>query len=688
MPIRKWIAPNENSELTNLLSRECSISALAASVLAARGCDNAAKAKAIIEPGHRLASPFSMADMDKAVSRILEGIKNGEGMTVYGDYDCDGITAATILYTYLSSIGAKADYYIPEREGDGYGINKPALQKLYDNGVRLVITVDNGISALEEAEFAYGIGLSLVITDHHQPGELLPKAAAVVNPHRKDDESSLSYLSGAGVAFKLICGLEEGQGRSVSIEKGLAPCIRAALELAAVGTIGDIVPLIGENRIIVREGLGSLSGGMDEKDGNLGLRELAGIAGAALPDLNAQTVAFSLVPRINASGRMGNAALSISLLLCKDVNEAVELSRRLDEINRERQTAETEITLQIEEMLKADPTLLDASVLILAGDSWNHGVLGIVAARMVERHGKPSLVMAMENGVYKGSARSLGDFHLFKALSYCSELLERFGGHKLAAGFSIEPQRLGELRAAMEEYAKSSCAEMPVQTVCIDKRLSARELTVEQVEGLACLEPYGASNPTPVFLIENAEVGEVVRLSGGRHIRLSLKTGGIAVTALWFGMTEERLCCRTGDRVSVVGSLMVNEYQGRRSVSFRIDDLRPSCFNQDEFFKQAELFEAIRKASCSKAESTDCIPTRDELAFVYKHLKANNGFAGDASALYLKLLPTKMSFCKLAVALTALKEVGLTLPDSGGGISLRPLAAGEKVDIFEAPILH
>lgn len=702
MAVKKWVLPHENHKFATLFCEKYGITPLAASVLTARGYDTLEQAERFLTPPSEFAPPLSLLGMEKAVQRILLAVEKGEEIAIYGDYDCDGITATAELYSYLLYIGGNARYYIPERQGDGYGINVPALLKLHGEGVSLVITVDNGISAINEALFAKELGLSLIITDHHQPGDLLPVSVATVNPHQVGDTSGLSCLSGAGVAFKLVCALEEARsGKAITpadLAAGISPILRSCLELAAVGTIGDIVPLIDENRLLVLHGLASLRDiSSIAADNNIGLRELVGIAGASLPDLTAQTIAFSIVPRINAAGRMGNAGMGLKLLLCNDVKQAVDLSRTLDETNRQRQDAELLITSSIEDLLRTTQSLLSSSVLILAGESWNHGVLGIVASRMVERYGKPAFVMTLEDGVYKGSARSLGDFHLFEALSYCKEHLERFGGHQLAAGFSISPDKLPAFRLAMEDYSNTVCTQMPTQALLIDKRLTPHELTTQQIDGLACLEPYGAQNPSPLFLIEEAEVTDIARLSGGRHLRLTLKVEQTVVTALWFGMSEQRLCCRIGDRVNAVGSLTVNEYQSKRSVTFKIDDLRPTSFVQETFFEESRLFEKLKAYSLANSDKTTSkeilslpqkLPTREELLTVYKLLRAIGPFTRDAYSLYLKALEVMPSFFKLQVALTALREVGLILPDSGEGIILRKLEPFEKVNIFDAPILN
>ena len=421
MPLKKWELSKGDPQTARLLAEECGISPLAASVLIGRGRASYEKAAAFLSGGEELSSPFDLADMDAAAARINRAIDEGQPIAIYGDYDCDGITASAMLYTYLSSIGADVSCRIPEREGDGYGLNPGAVRALAEEGTELLITVDNGISALEEIALANVLGMDVVVTDHHQPGDSLPPALAVVDPHRKDDTSGCRYLCGAGVVFKLIAALEDG---------GYQTPLEQFSDLLAVGTIGDVVPLSGENRALVRMGLQRLA--MTDHPGLSALMEVSSVR----PDrLTAQTVSFSLVPRINAAGRMGSAKTALRLLLSEDDGEARAIAAELNEYNRERQSLEQEIISSAEALLLQDPSLTEGRLLILRGDGWSHGVIGIVCSRLLERYGKPVLLCCPEgDGSLRGSGRSLGDFHLIRALSANDRWLTRYGGHKLAAG--------------------------------------------------------------------------------------------------------------------------------------------------------------------------------------------------------------------------------------------------------------
>ncbi len=675
MAFKKWKLLPENPPLAKGLAEECGISILAASVLVARGHTSGAEALEFLAPEETLSSPFALPDMEAAADRIQQAVDDYEKITVYGDYDCDGVTATALLYTYLSSIGADVEYYIPERIGEGYGMNKSALERIAAGGTGLIVTVDNGISALEEADYAAELGMDLVITDHHQPGPELPQAVAVVDPHRADAACEFREYAGVGVAFQLVAALEGGSHQAV---------LEYFADLAAVGTIGDIVPLVGENRVIVKAGLRAL-----EMSDNMGLRALMEAAGAAR-SLSAQTVAFSLVPRINAAGRMGSARDALRLLLCEEEEEARILAEQLDGMNKSRQEEEQSILSRADEQLARFPELGRGRLLILKGEGWSHGVLGIVCSRLLERTGKPVLLMTSEEGgMLRGSGRSLGDFHLFKALSANSSCLTQFGGHKLAAGFSLREPDFERFRLGMEDYAARQFDLAPPPVVEIDRVLSAEELTVESIGSLAVLEPFGARNEPPLFLLRQAYLERVSPLSGNKHQKLHLRVGTASIQALWFGVSSDRCGYRPGDRVDIVVSAGQDEFNGVRRVSLKVRDIRPSGFEQEKFFNAKGYYEKIRRGEpVSPAILKRGTPAREEVALVYRFLKAGNGYFGDLDSLPIMLAQktkTEINYCKLRLLLDILEESGLiSISPSQMEITMLPVEG--KVDLKAAPL--
>lgn len=678
MPFKKWNILKEDPELTRILAEECEISTLAASILVSRGHTAYADAVQFLTPEEEFASPFEIVDMDKAAARILQAVDEFEKITIYGDYDCDGVTSTAILYTYLSSIGADVAYYIPERDGEGYGLHRDAIDQIASDGTTLLITVDNGISAVEEVAYASELGLDVVITDHHQPGDLLPEAAAVVDPHRRDCNCSYRDYAGVGVAFKLIAALEGGDYQTA---------LEYFADVVAVGTIGDIVPLTGENRLIVKYGLRAL--GMSDNIGLLALMKAASIKPGAV---TAQNVTYALVPRINAAGRMGSAGLAVKLLLSEEESEAEEIAAKLDGLNRDRQEQEQAIVADIIEMVSRDPALLSGRLLILKSDRWNHGIIGIACSRLLERFGKPVLLMGQEGDVLTGSARSVGEFHLFNALSANANHLLRYGGHQMAAGFSLNVDEFDAFRQGMEEYARKNHDIMPQYTITLDKQLTPEDLTIEAIQSLSALEPFGAKNDPPLFLLRQATLESAAPLSGDKHQRLTLRLGNQLVTALWFGMSSDQLPYAPGAVLDFAVRAEINEYNGRQSVSLKVRDARPSGFPQNKFFSAKGYYEKIRRGEpVSNPILAHSTPSREETAVVYRFLKACGGFRGDIDTLYIRLLgqpgASDINYCKLRILLDVLNESGLiALSPALDGIALTQTTA--KVDLNAAPTMQ
>lgn len=468
---------------------------------------------ALLEEEPPLSDPFLLKDMDKAVARIQQAIENGETIVIFGDYDVDGVSATAILYECLTNLGAQVRCKLPTREGGGYGLNRETLQKLADKGYKLIVTVDNGISAIEEADLAAELGIELVITDHHLPAQQLPKAVAVVDPKREDDTSPFKDLCGAGVAFKLCAALEGCEDPAELLEP--------FGELAALGTIADVMPLVGENRTIVKEGLATLQDTLRP-----GLQALLENAGYADRPVTAETVSYGLAPRLNAAGRMDTAAVALKLLLCENEEQAAGIAARLSEINTSRQQAEQQIAAAALEKLSADPARVLDRVIVVSGEGWHPGVIGIVATRLMEKYGRPSIVISTENGEGRGSGRAPTSFNLHAALCACAPLLLRFGGHSAAAGLTIEEEKIGAFRKAINDWAAKEYPVPKPLPLKLDAVADIAELTVPTVQELSRLAPFGSGNPVPVFLLQNAAVDGIWPLgSEGRHCRIRLRQG-------------------------------------------------------------------------------------------------------------------------------------------------------------------
>ena len=655
---------------TSLAGAGCGV--LLRRVLAARGCTDPAAAQALLGQGEPLSDPFLLTDMDKAVVRIQEAIENEELMVIYGDYDVDGISATAILYECLTSQGAHVRCKLPTR-GSGYGLTRAALESLASKGFKLVVTVDNGISAVEEAACAKELGLDLIITDHHLPGDTLPDAIAVVDPKRPDDESPFKDLCGAGVAFKLCAALD-----GCPPEEMLDYCG----DLAAVGTVADVMPLTGENRTLVKAGLRQLQN--TDRPGLEALLEEVGLAGKPV---TAENVSYAIAPRINAAGRMDNAVTALQLVMCEDPDRAAELAHKLNEINTKRQETELQIFKAAQELLEQEPERLEDRVMLLWGRDWHPGVIGIVASRLVERTGRPVIVVTIdEHGECKGSGRSVQGFNLHACIGACADLLIRYGGHAMAAGLSVREENLPVLRRRLNDWAARECPVLHTTPLECDLPIHLDRVTVESVRKLDQLAPYGAENPTPVFLLQNAVLDGVYPVSEGRHSRLRLRQGNASVYAVWFGMPPEQLPYAMGDVVDAALNLSVYDSPRGAQLSGRILDLHPAGLGTT-LAEQAAFVVALRRGTPLTEEQKKLItPERSDIVTVYRELQARRWHAEDLQPLCAKLGEENTG--KTLVAVTALEQVGLIATvEKGGAKYLELVPAQSKKNLADAPVL-
>lgn len=511
-------------------------------------------------------NPMTMLDMDKAVERIVSAVKDKEKIVIYGDYDVDGITSTALLYEFLNSCGADVIYYIPDRKDEGYGINIMAVNKLIKQGMKLLITVDCGITAIGEVDFAKLQGMDVIITDHHTCKDRIPTSAvAVVNPKRCDDDYEFKGLAGVGVAFKLVLAL------AMVLKLNTGECFDRFVDLAAIGTIADVVPLIDENRIIVDRGLRALD---DVK--RPGLRELFNIAGFADKKVTASSIAFGIAPRLNAAGRLGTATTAVELLLTTDNEKAKKIAAELDTENKERQATEQEIHKEALDMIAKDPNFNKKKVIVLAKEGWHNGIIGIVASRITEMFYRPCILISITNGVGKGSGRSISGFNLFDALSNSEDFLTNYGGHSVAAGLGINENNIDEFTKHINQYAENILTDKDmIPSVKVDCVLEGRNLNLQTAKLIAGLEPFGMGNETPTFVIKNAVIQSVMGVGlDNKHIRMQIIKDGVSIGCIGFGLGEYCNILKNGDYVHLAFRLDVNTYQGNESAQLQLIDIK------------------------------------------------------------------------------------------------------------------
>ena len=655
---------------------------LVSSVLAARGVQTSEQAAEALEREASLTcSPFLMKDMDKAVSRISKALESGEKIAVFGDYDVDGITSTCLLTDYLRSRGADVTMHIPRRIEEGYGLGCDAIRALSESGVTLIVTVDCGITGVDETAYAATLGVDLVITDHHECKEQLPAAVAVVDPHRPDCPYPFKHLAGVGVALKLVLAL--GEGREDAL-------FARYCTLAAIGTIADVMRMEGENRTIVQCGLE----GIDRSD-FIGLHALLREAGLTSRPISSIQIGFVLAPRINAAGRMGAADKAADLLLCTDPEEADRMARELCALNRERQNVEQTIYSQAEEMIAHMPER-ERSALVLESSRWHQGVVGIVASRLSEKYSRPSFMIHLNGTTGKGSCRSWGGFNLFAALENCKDLLLGFGGHELAAGFTIDESNIPAFRERMNDYARSfRGGEAPVSVLDVDVAIThPSAVTLEELDALSALEPYGSGNARPVFCLLGATLLRTQNVGQNRHLKLRLGKGSAQFDGIFFSTVAEDCGCRVGDRVDAAFYLQVNEFRGSRTVQLQMVDLRPSlCASGRE---QESLTLADRCTAQQPMPVRDArrlLPTRDQFAAAWRFLERTvpdggltTGYLPLLRALAAELGKTE-PFPRAALCLSVFAERGLlTLERQGDDVTIR-LHRGLKVVLGQSPCL-
>lgn len=673
--MKQWLLSSPDEKNVYLLARQCGLPHICASVLAARGIDTLEKVMAFFNCSQNgpmgLSDPFLIPDMDKASDIIYSAVNDGLPICIYGDYDCDGITATVLLYSFLFTLGADVTYKINMRD-EGYGINCDAVRELAEKGTKLIITVDNGISALNEIALAKELGITVVVTDHHIPGETLPNADAIINPHLKSCTAPFKDLCGCAVVLKLIAAMNEG-----SYELAMEQCA----DLCTIATIADSVPLYGENREIVTNGLRYI-----ENTENLGLKALMqqlNISGK----LTSTDVAFKINPKINASGRFASASEAVELLLTDDPDDAFEKAAQLISLNATRQQSEISVMKKIEEMCNQNPELFYEKVLVLYIPDIHHGVVGICAARIMEKTGKPVFLMSDDGNELKGSARSF-DFHVYNALNACESCLSKYGGHEKSGGFSLPKDKLDDFRRAMRNYS-ASINYSPVYRISADKLLSGNDINPQTVISLSALEPFGEQNKTPLFLIRDAVITGVFGMgSEADHTRIGICCGADFYNVLIFRQPVADFPYQKGDHLDIIASLSLSSCGGVQSVDLRAEDYRISGISSKRYFPARDYYESYKLGDLTdKSLGSRFVPAVDILRLIYKAILSRPKVI-TYDLLYALLDKKGVSYCMVRAAVDIFEELGLINQNIFRETVRVSSSAPQKIDIESSKILQ
>lgn len=707
---RKWTVryPAHDAEAdrqTAELAAELGCSATAAKLLWNRDLETAEAANRFLRLEEtRFHDAFLMRDMDKAVARIEKALAAGEKIAIYGDYDVDGVTSTSLLYLYLRERGADVIYYIPSRLHEGYGLSRGAMDRLAEAGVRLMITVDTGITAVDETAYAKTLGIETVVTDHHACRETLPDVCAAVNPHRPDDEYPFDELAGVGVVFKLVSAMEitrarrEGESDAAAVRR----ICHDYADLVAIGTVADVMPLVDENRLIVSYGLSRIN--REPRAGIAALIEAANGKGRAPRRVNSTFIGFGIAPRMNAAGRMGDATVAAELLLSEGGEKSERLAGELCELNAERQTEENRIAEAAYRKIEEQAAKEKPRVLVLDDDDWHQGIIGIVASRITERYGLPSILVTYDGSpdrdgsaadLGKGSGRSVKGLNLVEALTACADLLERFGGHELAAGLSVRRGNIPLLRERLNAYAAERLTD-EMLCVCLDAdcEVGMTELTEKLVEETEKLEPFGTANPAPVFVMRNANLRRVSPIGGGKHLRMTVEKDGVSMGAVWFGMTLAALDFDTAEPVDLMFRLGINEFRGETSLQMTLIDARPTVDGEAELEREKRRYAEI-EAGGHFARTEDLLPSRDECGAVWRFLRREAALGHSTFPVRRLLLRLNgqgaghFNYCKLMWILRIFDELKLCsfcepVPDT---LLLSPDGSGGKKDLDSSVLL-
>ncbi len=716
---KKWLVKVSHSEKERIaeaenLANDLGLHTATAQLLINRGCMTAIDAtNFLMKRTEQLHDPFLMKDMEKAALRIIDSVNKGEKIIIYGDYDVDGVTSVSILYMYLKEAGAAVDYYIPSRLNEGYGMSEASLNKLKDDGAALIVTVDTGITAVDEAKLVKQLGMELIITDHHECHSTIPDAYAVVNPKQSDCSYPFKELAGVGVVFKLLCSLEILMHKEAGTIDSIRNVCSGYIDLVAIGTIADVMPLRDENRLIVSAGLLLI-----EKHPRMSLEQLiassAGDAKQTKRKITSGYVGFTIAPRINAAGRIKDASIAVELFLCDDKEKASALAAELCSINQQRQQEENAIIEEAYEKIEKEHDFRHDPVIVLDHESWHHGIIGIVASRITERYGKPCILISFEEigdatadveneAMGKGSGRSVKGMNLVDALTHCSDLLEKYGGHELAAGLTIKRSNLEAFKQKLNDYARG-CFDGAEPETCLvaEYEMIPDEITMEQAIELYKLEPYGVSNPVPVFVMYSMTVALVSSVGQGKHSKLLLSKDNLVITAMCFRKNPEDLDLLAGDTVDVMFNLDVNEFQNIKNLQYIIKDIRLS--EEKLFAEEAEhsLYRRIKDgkfdfSKISEKQIAEIVPERNDFAVVYNTIKkelrsGRERFSVRGILSLLEQNSIKMRYVKLKYIILVFQEMNILgvdkVEDKEDVYRFSYVYAKNKADLDKSTILR
>ncbi len=660
MGFKKWIVSEIDKAKAKELAEECNVDPIVALIASSRGYTDPMDLEQFLMDEPVFSDPKETADIILAAEIVNAAIEDGVKIAVYGDYDCDGVTATALLYSYLKMRNANCIYYIPDRFSEGYGMNKTAVEKLAKQGVGLIVTVDNGISAIEEINLAKSLKIDVVVTDHHLPGEVLPNADAVVDPHRRDCPSSFKEVCGAQVAFRLVCVMENKEPEE------LLPYFA---DILSVGVIADIMPLTLENRSIVKCGLQKL-----RENPSVGLSALMNVAGLERSSITASKIAFGLAPRINAAGRMGDASRSVELLICENMLGALGLANEIDGENAYRQQIEKQIVAEALESVEKNG-YNNQRVIVCEGCGWHHGVVGIVASKICEKYGKPCILISVdEDGLAHGSGRSVEGFSLFDAISSSALYLEKFGGHKQAAGITIRKENIEAFRKSVNDYADNIDPIPPV--LHIDCRLKPSALTVDLGLAIKDLEPFGSENPVPVFGIYGVKLQRITPIGSGRHLRLIFTKENTSFSALLFGVTSESFCFKEDDVLDLAVCTELNTYKGEENLTVQIKAIRMSGTDDNKLFDDLYKFEQL--ISGKKGDFSSIAPERAEVGAVYRYICSAPVLEDRIKYYFINSLGLGKTLCSLRI----LRELNLLVFSKG---IIKGVKTEQKTDLELSP---
>lgn len=667
MGFKKWEIAPINKEISSRLAEECNIEPFLALMAYSRGYTDPFELDEFLSRDLPDLDPFAFPDMEKGVKRIIDAINNKEKILIFGDYDCDGVTATSLLYLFLKEMNSEVSYYIPSRMDEGYGMSKEAIKKIADDGVNLIITVDNGISAIDEIEYANSLGIDTVVTDHHLPKDELPNAIAVIDPHRTDCLLDFKDFAGVGVAFMLALAIS-GTSPEVMLLK--------YSDLVALGTVADVMPLKHENRSIVWYGIRKIN-----HKAITGLKALLVTSGAKFGEITTGTLAFTAAPRINAAGRMGDASRGVEMLISDSYAKATEIAAQLDDENIARQKLEQEIYKAAYEIIIKEEFYNDR-VIVVAADGWHEGVLGIAAAKIAETFSKPTILLSRTDydSPLKGSARTVGDFNIFNAINSAQDCLVKFGGHDKAAGLTLDYEKLSEFRQKINEFADS--LDLPMPVINIDCRLKPAAVVPDLVYTLQPLEPYGTENTKPIFGLFGMKLISVVSIGNGKHIRIVAEKNNTTIAMVYFGVTKDEFPFKEEEILDFAVSLELKEYQGQEQLSVFVKDVRPSGINDDEVISQLLLYESFVKDSLDAEDAKLLCFDRNELALAYKAIRN-----GANTLTKLKYYVREILQAKVHIMVDVMEELGLISTEFFGFEKRIILKNSEKVELEASKIL-